>query len=158
MKIPILALIFQGIPEQIAVATLAFVIANIPLVWKRIVLIGTVVAVTSYIFRLLPLTFGVHTVLNIGLLFILLVVVGKVNINISLVASLGSFLALIIAETVSVTLQMNMFGITLDDLLANTTTRIRTGLLQVFVVFIIALIFYKTKIFISQTKLNRKSQ
>jgi hypothetical protein len=63
MKIPILALIFQGIPEQIAVATLAFVIADIPLVWKRIIFIGIIVAFTSYILRLFPLTFGIHTVL-----------------------------------------------------------------------------------------------
>jgi hypothetical protein len=40
MRIPILALIFQGIPESIATYTLAFVIAKIPLEWKKLLIIG----------------------------------------------------------------------------------------------------------------------
>lgn len=146
MKIPILALIFQGIPEQIAVAALAFVIANIPLIWKRIVLIGTIIAVSSYILRFfLPITFGIHTVLMIGLLFVLLIVLGKGNINSSLLASLLSFLSLIVAETICLSILMPLFGATLESMTTDAPTRIVVGLPQVFVILILTYVIYKFK-------------
>lgn len=38
MRIPLIALLLQGIPECTAVTTLAYVIAGIPLKWKRVLL------------------------------------------------------------------------------------------------------------------------
>ncbi|WP_242837037.1 hypothetical protein [Dehalobacter restrictus] len=72
MKIPIIALILQGIPEQIAVVTLAYVIAGMPFAWKKIVSMGIILALTSYLLRFFPILFGLHTVIMLVLLFILL--------------------------------------------------------------------------------------
>ncbi|RNC29843.1 MAG: hypothetical protein AWM53_00061 [Candidatus Dichloromethanomonas elyunquensis] len=145
MKIPILALIFQGIPEQMAVAALAFVIANIPLVWKRIALIGTIVACSAYVLRLLPITFGIHTVLIMSLLFILLIVIGKGNINSSLIASLISFLSLIIAETISLSLLMPLLNVDLQSLTTDSTARIIIGLPQEVIIILLAFVIFKIK-------------
>lgn len=143
MKIPLLALIFQGIPEQIAVATLAFVIAKIPLIPKRVILIGIILAFTSYLLRLLPLTFGIHTVLIMGLLFILLILIGRGNINTSLIASLISFLSLIIAETVCLSILMPLFGVNFDITNNNAVVRTLITLPQVFVLFLFAFLIHK---------------
>ncbi|NLI91584.1 MAG: hypothetical protein GX434_05080 [Peptococcaceae bacterium] len=145
MKIPLLALIFQGIPEQIAVAALAFSIANITQNWKRIILIGAILAFTSYILRLLPITFGIHTVFIMGLLFVLLILIGKGNINSSLIASLISFLTLIIVETACLTLLMPLFGITSEILFSNTTIRILITLPQVLVIFVLSFIIFRIR-------------
>ena len=145
MKIPVLALILQGIPEQIAVATLAFVIAKIPLQWKRIVLIGVLLAFSSYVLRLFPITFGIHTIVIIGLLFILLVKIAKGNLNTALTASLLSFLGLIIAETVCLSILMPLFGVTSEMLFSNITIRVLITLPQVFLLFMLAFVVFKIR-------------
>lgn len=60
MNVPFIALLLQGIPEQIALVTLAFVIAKLPFTWKKAVLIGTSFAVFAYVIRLFPIPFGLH--------------------------------------------------------------------------------------------------
>ena len=143
MKIPFIALILQGIPESVAIVTLSFIIAKIPFYWKRIVIIGLIMAFTSYFIRLFPVTFGIHTVLIIGLEFLLLVQIGKGNINASLIASIISSLAIIIVETVSLITLMPLFGVTSDELVTNTATRILMTLPQVFVMFALAYIVFR---------------
>ncbi len=145
MKIPFLALILQGIPEQIAIVTLAFVIAKIPLEGKKIIPIGLVIAFSSYFLRLLPITFGIHTIIIMVLLFILLFKVGKSNINTSLIASLISFLTIIIVETICLSLLMPAFGVTSEILFTNTTIRILISLPQVLVLFVLAFILLKIR-------------
>jgi len=146
MKIPLLALIFQGIPEDIGLAYLAFVIAKIPLIKKRIVLIGIIIAFTSYLLRLLPLTFGIHTVLIIGFQFILLMFIGKGNFNNSIIASLVSVLCLIIIETVCLSLLMPLFGVTFEITNNNAFVRILITLPQVLVLFVLAWIIHKIRV------------
>ncbi|KUO64102.1 MAG: hypothetical protein APF84_08310 [Gracilibacter sp. BRH_c7a] len=143
MKIPFLALILQGIPETIAVATLAFVVAKIPIKWKKIVLIGMILAFTSFGLRLFPITFGIHTIFSIGLLFILLIRIGRSNLNTALIASLLSYLAVIISETVCLSLLMPLFGVTSDMILSNVTIRILITFPQVLMMFMIAYTVYR---------------
>lgn len=145
MKIPFIALILQGIPEQIAVVTLAFVIGKIPLQWKKIVVIGIMLAFTSYILRMFPITFGIHTIFIIGLLFILLIKIGKSNINSALITSLISFLGLIVTETICLSILMPIFGVNSEMILNDTTIRILITFPQVLVLFIIAFIIYKIR-------------
>ena len=145
MKIPFIALILQGIPEQIAVATLAFVIANLPLDWRKIVGCGILLGISSYTLRLLPITFGIPTILLMSILFILLVKIGKSNINSALVSSLFSFLGLIVVESVCLLTLMPIFEVTPEELFTNTAIRIFIGLPQVIIMFLIAFTVYKVK-------------
>lgn len=145
MKVPFIALILQGIPEEIALVTLAFVIAKIPLEWKKIVPGGVVLAIAAYILRLLPITFGIHTIIILGLLFLFLVKFGKGAFDTSLIASLISVLVLIVTETVCLSLLMPFFGVTPEMLFTNVAVRILITLPQVFLLFIFAFIVTKIR-------------
>lgn len=145
MKIPLIALILQGIPEQIAVVTLAFVIAKISIDWKKISLIGIILALSSYVLRLFPITFGIHTIVLIALLFIFLIKLNQINLNVALVASLISFLALIITETICIKILMFLFNITSAAIISNTVIRILTSLPQVLIIFLLAYVIYNVR-------------
>lgn len=145
MKIPFLAFILQGIPEQIAIVTLAFVISKIPLNAKKIIFIGLIMGASSYLIRMFPVTFGVHTLIVIGLLFILLVKIADGNLNNSLIASLLSFLAVIVVETICVSILMPLFNVTSEMLFTNTTIRILVSLPQVFIIFGLSFIILKIR-------------
>lgn len=145
MKIPLMALILQGIPETIAVATLAFVIAKVPINWKKLILIGVILAFTSYILRSFPITFGIHTILSIGLLFILLIKVGKSNLNTALIASLISYLAIIVIETICISVLMSLFNVTSETIINDTAVRILISLPQVLVMFLLSYFLYSVR-------------
>lgn len=145
MKIPLWALVFQGIPEQIAVITLAFVLAKVPIRWKVIIPMGIGFACTAYILRLLPITFGVHTIVFIGLLFILLIWFYKKPISASILASLITYLALILFETAFMSIFMFLLQISLQTLEANVSIRILTGLPHVIGLFLLARIIHKIR-------------
>ncbi|MDR3601105.1 MAG: hypothetical protein P4L49_11595 [Desulfosporosinus sp.] len=144
INIPWIALLLQGIPEQTAVVILAFVIARIPLKWNRILLIGIVLAVCSYIVRLFSVPFGLHSILLIILLFIALTWLGKGDFSLSLIASLLSFLALGIFEFVCLSLLMPVFGITPETLFTGLIIiRIAIGEPQVLLTLIFAYLLNK---------------
>ena len=138
INIPWIALLLQGIPEITAVITLAFVIARIPLNWKRILQIGIVLALISYVVRLFPIPFGLHLFLLIILLFIALIWLGKGDVGLSLIASLLSVLTLVIFEFVCLSLFMPVFGVTPETLFTNLAIRIAIGEPQVLLTFVSA--------------------
>ena len=116
INIPLIALLLQGIPELTAIVTLAFVIARIPLKWSKIILLGIALAVCAYVVRLFPIPFGIHTILLLILLFIALSMLGKGEFSLYLIASLLSFLGLVIFEFVCLSLLMPVFGVTPETL------------------------------------------
>lgn len=149
INIPLIALLLQGIPEQTAVATLAFVIAKIPLKWNKVLLIGIILAICAYVVRLFPIPFGIHLMLLIVLLFIALIWLGKGDFSLSLLASLLSFLAMVIFEFVCLSLLMPVFGLTPESLSTDSVKRIVIGEPQVLLLFISAFLlnkFYKIEV------------
>lgn len=142
INIPFIALIFQGIPEEIAVVTLAFVIARVSLRWSLIILIGAVLGVTAYLVRLLPIPFGVHTIVLLILLFLSLLILGKADPSSSLLASFLSYLALAVTEFLCLSLIMPICGVTPRTLLIDPVKRILLGEPSVLLIFLISYVTY----------------
>lgn len=145
MKIPLVAFILQGIPECMATITLAFVLAEIRLKWKNIALYGFILALVTYFVRLLPITFGTHTVIFMGFVFILLIYFFQVSIFTAFKASLISYLLLIIIEYTCLSLFSALYNLSFEVFLTDVTIRILATLPQVFILFIIAFIILKVR-------------
>ena len=143
IKIPLIVLLLQGIPEQIAVVTLAFVIAGISLKWNKVVLIGIVLAFCAYLIRLFPIPFGIHTILLIFILFVFLTRLGKRDIGLYFFASLVTILVLGILEYSCMSLFILFFGFTLETLLNDLVMRIVVGEPHVLLLFISAFLLQK---------------
>lgn len=145
MSIPLSALIFQGIPEQLAVVTLTFVLANVRIKRINVVITGAILAIIAYVIRLLPVTFGIHTIINLGLLFIILVQVFKTPVFIALISAMTTLLVLILLETSILYSLFMLFGINLTVFQENDLIRILVTLPQVVIIFLIAWIIFKYK-------------
>lgn len=143
INIPLISLLLQGIPEQIAVVTLACVIARIPLAVKKIVPIGIILAVTAYVVRLFSIPFGIHTVLLIVLLFIALIWLSEGNFSLSIIASILSFLALAVCEFICMSLLMSVFQVTPEILSTNLLIRFVITEPQVLLLFTLAFVLNK---------------
>lgn len=138
MNIPLLALVLQGIPEQIAVVVLSLVIARTQLNWKKIIGIGIILAFLAYFVRLTPIPFGIHIILLIVFLTGFLIKITKGNMSLSLIASMTSFLTLALFELVSLSISMPLLGFTATDLYTNEWIRILLGEPHVILLFVFA--------------------
>ncbi|MDD4346541.1 MAG: hypothetical protein PHZ11_06585 [Desulfitobacteriaceae bacterium] len=155
INIPLISLLVQGIPEQIAVVTLAFVIARIPMEVKKIVPFGIILAVTAFVVRSFAIPFGIHTTVLIILLFIALIWVSKGNISLSIIATLLSFLALAVCEFICMSLLMSAFKVTPEILSTNLLVRFIITEPQVLLLFTLA--FVLNKIF-SKKEIKKDNQ
>jgi len=91
--------LLQGIPESIGVIGLSLALARIPLRWRLILVIGTVMTLIIYLIRLLPITFGLHTVAAMLLFVLSIIKTTKVPATSIFLAVFASFALLAILET-----------------------------------------------------------
>lgn len=145
ISIPWLALLLQGIPEQIAVVTLATTIAKLPLKWRELILMGTFLAIIANGIRVLPFPFGTHTIIILLLLFFFLTIKGKADISLSLIASLLTILALIIYELLCLTALAALFAIPKEILVDNQLIRILITEPQVVLLFLTAFLIRRKR-------------
>ncbi|KJS87709.1 MAG: hypothetical protein JM58_03330 [Peptococcaceae bacterium BICA1-8] len=151
MNISFSVVLLQGIPEQIAVVILALSIARQPFKWREVIFVGIILAITAFMVRLLPITFGVHTVVLIGLLFAYLSFIKKVDLSSAILSSLLSFLVLIVSESLIVPTIMNLFAISREELLTNDFIRILITLPHVLIIFFVALFIKKKRLDIKES-------
>jgi len=143
IKIPLIALILQGIPEQTAVVILAFVIARIPLKWNKILIVSIFLAFCVYVVRLFPIPFGIHTILLLLILFIILTKLSNGDVALSFLASSVSILVLGIFEFCCMSLFILISGFTLKTLFNNIVIWIAVGEIHVFLLYIFAFLLNK---------------
>lgn len=111
MELSLLQWFFQGIPECLALAAFAIVIAGRKLETRNVFFIGLSQAVAAYLVRLLPLSFGVHIIMLIVVLAILLNVWLKVSLSRGLFTALVVLIILAAAETAFVSIMYLLIGI-----------------------------------------------
>jgi hypothetical protein len=147
MKVTLPVLIFVGIPEGIALATLAFILAEEKLYWNKIFLIGSSLSIGAYLLRLLPITFGVHTIILVIFLFFILNVFEKVNVIDAIKASIFTYLILILTEIATIPMLMEVLKVSKSGL-------IRDELLIMVVDFPHVILLFCIAYFIKQRKYN----
>ncbi|MDK2824254.1 MAG: hypothetical protein PWP71_2172 [Clostridia bacterium] len=152
MKVTLPVLIFVGIPEGIALATLVFVLAEEKLYWNKIFLIGSSLSIGAYLLRLLPITFGVHTIVILILLFFILNVFEKLDAITSINVSIFTFLILVLTETATIPLLMTVLNISKNKLMQDELLKIMVYFPHIILLFLIAYLIKYKKIIKFSTK------
>jgi hypothetical protein len=122
---PIAAVIFQSIPEEIVLFAFGLAIIGEEIKFKKIFVAAVMLAFTAYFVRVLPFPFGVHTIICA----LAMIVIFKLAFNIQflpgIIATLSSFGALLSAEN-SVGLPiLSAIGVhSFQDVWSNTILRI----------------------------------
>lgn len=146
MRVPILAWIFQIIPEGIALAALVMCLATGDFPWKRILKTGISYAVFVYLIRLLPFTPGVHVIVLAAILGACSIYFGELEMKRALVFSAMSVAALVLSEFVCVSLIVKLSNLSVENIMNNLFTRIIFGYPHVVVLFILAFLLKKSGI------------
>lgn len=124
-KMPLIALLFQSIPEEIILFSMSSVLLGISLKWKRIVLIAVVSALASYFVRQLPIHFGVHMIIGVLFNSALIYFFLMRNLLLSLIISAIVLSALVIIENITIFPISMAFGLNgLQDIWSHPVLRI----------------------------------
>lgn len=144
------SLLFQGIPEIIALTSLAFTLAKADTDWKKISILGSVLAIAIYLIRLLPITFGIHTIICIALLIIFVNTVAKVDISTSVFSAISSMIILILVETLTNNLIFYIFNFSINTITEDPFLATIVGIPQVIILFLVN--------YIIKIKLHKKGE
>ena len=141
MQVPILAWLLQGIPECLASTALVMIVSTGRLQWDKILMIGLCQAVLVYLVRLLPITYGVHTILLIFSLAVLVSTIGKVSFLISLLSSIFAIFVIFISEFSAYWLISRSRAVTHEEMVSSVSYWIVMGLPQIVVLSLLVYIF-----------------
>lgn len=139
--------ILQGIPESIGVAALVYSFSNRKIIWKFIVIIGLIHAVVMYFVRLLPITFGVHTIILIINLAMLSALIAKIELRKAIINTNIAIIILAFIEFLSVYTVVNISGLSSEAITADPFYRTVVGMPHIIIMFLIAIGFsHKAKL------------
>ena len=141
MQLPVLAWLLQGVPECLACTALVMIIVTGRLQWEKIIIIGLCLAVLVYLVRLLPITYGVHTILSTILLAVLVTKIGKARFIRSLAGALFAVFVIAITESFSHWLIFGNGVVTQEDMASSVYYGIVMGLPQIVTLSLLAFIF-----------------
>lgn len=102
------------LPQSIAIVALGTAIVKERYSYKQIILAGLLITLLGFIVYYIPLNYGLHVPLNIIIVIFVLRFALNLNILKSAMASLLSFITLIIIELLVYLAQLRVFGISED--------------------------------------------
>ncbi len=138
MRIPLLAWVFQGIPESIGLAALVFSMCAKEFEWKYVIRIGLIQAVLCYFIRLMPFSPYSHVFILLTTQAVLFSVFTDIDIRVTYICCAIAVFILLCYEGVFLHL-FDMTGVlTLEETVYNATKRIITGIPQVMLLFLTA--------------------
>ncbi|WP_418222834.1 hypothetical protein [Clostridium isatidis] len=137
-KVNFIEMFIRAIPEQTLLVIGSYILSRTKLNVKKALLSGIIMGVSLYIFRLLPVQFGFHTLFAILLLAFLNYKVNKINLIKSIEVSSLNYILLFASETFLALILQSIFKVNLDMVFQNPIRKTLLGIpsLIIFVIFI----------------------
>lgn len=110
MEKEILSLLLQDFPESIIFAVICFILLNLKLDWRNILIIAFLQAFTNLV-RLLPIAFGMHTVILTFSLVLYIRLVTKLKLSKIFMAVTTCMLVVIVAQMIYLKPMMKLFNL-----------------------------------------------
>lgn len=94
LKVTILEFFLRFIPESFLFITAGYVFANKKIKKNPLIISGIILSISIYLIRMLPIQFGVHTVLGAAVAALLIIVINKIPVT----RAISSIFAIVIIE------------------------------------------------------------
>lgn len=113
MELELFSLILQDFPESVILTLVCFILLNLKLEWRKIFIIALLLTFTNLV-RLLPIAFGMHTViLTIALALYLRIATGQKLSSIFL-AVITCIFILLLSQVIYLNPMMKFFNVDLQ--------------------------------------------
>jgi hypothetical protein len=128
LKLPFIELIIRLIPEGLAFILSGYALTRNVINMKRFLLSGVLLAIAGYFIRLLPIDYGIHSVLTLISFIILVININKFNVIKSIQAGIGSMIIMFISEGVNVAIIQFILKKDIDAIFADPILKTLYGL------------------------------
>ena len=132
----IFSLLLVSFPETVLVTALGFMLVGIKPRWRELIIIGVLQSAIAYIARSLPVPFGIHSILQMFLLTLNILLITRLPYRIVLVVAMLGLIIYCSVETVSIPVMLRITGYSMSDVLAHTAIRTLFFLPQALVMLI----------------------
>ncbi|SHE59825.1 hypothetical protein SAMN02745218_00563 [Desulfofundulus australicus DSM 11792] len=136
-KMPLIALIFQSIPESILILTLGLTLMGVEIKWQRIIPAAVISSLCSYFVRELPIPYGVHTLIGIIAIAVLVHIFFKTSIPIAICVAMIGIVILATVEMLLCPLLLFLMGKTITEIWESKTLRILLAIPELIVLALI---------------------
>ncbi|MCE5220315.1 MAG: hypothetical protein LLF98_03380 [Clostridium sp.] len=133
------------IPEAFVIILAMSALSNTKLNVKRYIISSLLFGVYVYTVRMLPINYGVHTILDIVIMIIIMSNINKTDIISAIKASLITTIILFICEGLNILLLSLIFKDRLEAIMLNTVLKTIYGLPSLICFAIITIIYYLRK-------------
>ncbi|MGL5380941.1 hypothetical protein, partial [Clostridium sp.] len=109
LQLTFLELFIRTIPESFLFVFAVYAFSNVKVDKKKYILASTTLALTVFVIRELPISYGVHTLLNIMALIIIATTINKIDIIKSIKSGIITAVLLFVCEGVNIFLLQCIF-------------------------------------------------
>jgi hypothetical protein len=153
-KMPILAVIFQGIPESIVLFSFGIAIIGEYINIKKVVLIAILYTLLVMYIRSIVPYFGLHIIIVLFIQAFIYWKIFNIEVKNSVLSTILGMSVLILLETLILPIFYTTFGTTMLETFKNETQRILYPLPVILLFGLITFMIYKTKWSIIKGKRN----
>jgi hypothetical protein len=158
-KMPIIAVLLQGIPESIVVYCFGMAIVGEYIDFKRILIVSIITPFLMMFVRSVVPVFGVHLFISVLIIFIMLWILLKLEYKKAILSSLLSFSILLLLETLILPIFFNKYETSYTQIFGDNMSRIFYGYPIIIIYAILIFIVYYFKLPLikgSRVKLNEQ--
>lgn len=141
-RMPLIGVLLISVPEGIILSALGLTLVGVKVNWRLLVFAGVIEAAISYLVRLAPLPFGVHTLVQLLLFALVLSVIAKLPYKVTFLAMLISIMLYTAIDGIMITHLLHFTGITLREVWATPLIRVAFFLPQGLTTLTIFLVCY----------------
>ncbi|AVK47994.1 hypothetical protein AXY43_08125 [Clostridium sp. MF28] len=145
LRLTVFEFIFRLVPEAFVLILAMIALSNVKLNSKRYIISSLLLAVCEYGIRLLPINYGVPTILDIFVMIIIMWSINKADVVLSIKSSLITTIVLFMCEGLNMLLLNIAFRNSLDVIMLNPVLKEIYGLPSLVCFAIITLIYYLKK-------------
>ncbi len=146
LKVTFLELLVRGLPEAFIMILATYTLANKKVEKKEYLISSLIMALLMYLFRMLPISYGVHTILNIFLLIFLTFSINKIDLMISIKSSILILMILFICEGLNILFIQFVLHKNLKVVFGNPISKIILGIPSTIAFLGIVIMYYLTSL------------
>ncbi|MGG7077154.1 hypothetical protein [Clostridium sardiniense] len=134
--------IVRGIPEGVLFIFAIHIFSNTKIKFKEFIISSLILAVSTFLVRTLPISYGIHTILNIIVLVIITNLINKISIIDSIRSGILTVILMFISEGINMGLIQLTRASEMERIFSDTILKTIYGLPSL-MIFTIILLAYK---------------
>lgn len=135
----------RAIPESFLYLLGIYVFSKVRIHKRKFIKASVMIALVMYCIRLLPINYGVHTILSILFIIFLSIFYNKIDSIQAIKSTIIMFLIQFLSEGINMLILMSIFNKNLEGLFNNVMYKTLLGLPSLIITLIILYSFYKKK-------------